>query len=67
MYNWNTDLSLLKKNPSTFTVWKLNQMINFGLHGERLDLKKVKKYWSKIETDTATRAFLKLLLWPKRS
>ena len=40
----------------------LNQLINFGLNGERLDLKQVKKHWLKIDTDPATKKFLKLII-----
>lgn len=48
-------------------IWKLEQLINFGLHGEKLDLTKVKTYWSKIHIDPPTRKFLKLLIWGKQS
>ncbi|KKR91417.1 MAG: hypothetical protein UU42_C0012G0014 [Candidatus Woesebacteria bacterium GW2011_GWA1_41_13b] len=62
MYNWNTDISRLKKNSHEFSLWRLNQLINFGLNGERLDLKQVKKHWLKIDTDPATKKFLKLII-----
>ena len=34
MHNWNTDTKILKKNPEEYAVWKLEQLINFGLDKE---------------------------------
>lgn len=67
VYNWNTDTSKLRKNKTEYTIWKLNQLINFGLGGEKLDLHQVRKHWSKISTDSATAKFLRLLIWGRRS
>ena len=36
MKNWSTDLNKLAKNPAAMAVWKLEQMVNFGLDGEKL-------------------------------
>lgn len=67
MYNWNTDTKLLKKDKVKYAIWKLNQLINFGLNGEKLDLELVKKHWFQIYTDDPTKKFLRLLLWGKQS
>lgn len=64
MYNWNTDLSKMDKKSESFTIWKLNQLINFGLNGEKLDLKLTKKYWSKLSLDPQRKKFLALIIWP---
>ena len=37
MYNWNTDTKELEKNPEEYTIWKLEQLINYGLDGEKLN------------------------------
>jgi hypothetical protein len=66
MFNWNTDTSAWDKKSDSYKVWRLEQLINFGLNGEKLDIKDVKKYWNKIETDSTTRKFLKLIIWGKR-
>ena len=66
MYNWNTDLNSFK-NEEESTVWKLNQLINFGLNGEKLNLRLVKKYWDKLYIDANRRKFLSLLIWGKTS
>lgn len=66
MYNWNTDVSAFK-GPEERTIWKLNQLINFGLNGEKLDLNLVKKFWSKLDLDPKRKSFLSLILWGKIS
>lgn len=63
MYNWNVDLKKWQNKDEKFLVWKLNQLINFGLGGEKLDLKLVKKYWNKLTLDPKRKKFLRLLLW----
>ena len=63
MYNWSTDEKKLKKNPETYTLWRLEQLINFGLRGEKINKKALKKYWDKIRIDPARRNFLKKILW----
>ena len=62
MYNWNTNISGFKKNSDSFRIWRLNQLINFGLNGEKLDLYQVKKYWQKLDLDPQRKKFLKLIL-----
>lgn len=62
MYNWSTNERALKKNPKKYIIWRLEQLINFGLGDEKLDKSDVKKYWSQIKIDPSRRAFLSLLL-----
>lgn len=49
MYNWSTDEEYLKKFPNEYERWRLLQLINYGLDGEKLDLKKLKKNWKQIK------------------
>lgn len=63
MYNWNVDLKKWDQKSEQFIIWKLNQLINFGLAGEKLDLKLVKKYWYKLKLDPKRKKFLRLLIW----
>lgn len=67
MYNWNTDLSKWDQKSESFIVWKLQQLINFGLNGEKLDLSLIKKYWLKLDLDPQRKKFLELILWSKQS
>lgn len=67
MYNWSTDIKTLSKFPKKYTVWKLEQLINFGLNGQRLDPKELKKYWNQLKIDPLYRKYLHFLLWPIQS
>ena len=67
MYNWSVDLNKLNKKPKSATIWKLEQAINFGLNGEKLNKRLTKKYWKKLHLDPARKKFLEFLLWPKKS
>ena len=62
MYNWSTNEAVLKRNPQEYAIWKIEQMVNFGLDGEKLKTTDLKKYWSRLTIDPARRKFLALLL-----
>lgn len=66
MYNWSVDEKQLKKYPEKYKIWKLEQMINWGLGGEKLDEKLLRKYWRKLFIDRPTRNYLEFLLWKKK-
>ena len=52
MYNWNIDEKYFKKHdPKGYEVWRLAQMINYGLDGEKLPLKKLKRLWPKVKNE----------------
>lgn len=63
MYNWSTNEQELKKDKEKYAIWKIEQMVNFGLDEEKLDEKLLKKYFLKINIDPARRKFLKLILY----
>lgn len=67
MYNWSTNISRLKKDPSAFKKWRLEQLISFGLGGEKINKKELRKYFSSLDIDQRKRDFLKFLLWPSRT
>lgn len=62
MYNWSTDTTKLSKYPEKYTIWKLEQLINFGLNGQKINLKKLKKYFSKLNIDPKKKKYLNFLL-----
>ena len=62
MRNWSTDTKRLKKNPDAYVVFKLEQMINFGLNGEKLPKDLLKKYWSQLNIDPSKKSYLRELL-----
>ena len=66
MYNWNIDTNNLKKNPEKYKIWKLEQSINFGLNGQKLNTNELKMYWSKLNIDPQRRKLFETWLWPKQ-
>jgi len=62
MKNWSTDTKKLIKNKDKFVIWKLEQLINFGLGKERIKKAELKKYWNVINIDPLKRKFLSLFI-----
>jgi len=67
MYNWSVDLKKLGKTSQEAKIWRLEQAINFGLNGQKLDKTTVKRFWQRLRLDPQRKRFLKILLWPKTS
>ena len=68
MYNWSTDEEKFKKkNPKKYKLWRITQLINYGLDGEKLSREEVKKAWPKIkdQLDPYARRAIEFLLWGK--
>lgn len=66
MYNWSVDLKELKKDKRQYKIWRLEQIINFGLGGEKIDKVELKKFWPFLRLDPNKKRFLSFLLWPKK-
>lgn len=62
MYNWSTDEAELKKDPTAYAIWRLEQLINFGLDGEKISEKELRHYLPQLNLDPARRRFIELLL-----
>ena len=69
MYNWSVDEKYLKKFPQQYKLWKLKQIISYGLDGEKLDKEEVINNWDGLKNrlDLNRRRFLEFLLWNKQS
>ena len=67
MYNWSTDEEKLKRDPELYAIWKLEQMINFGLGGEKLDHKLLVRHWDRLALDPHRKKYLAFLLYGERS
>ena len=69
MYNWSVDTTRLKKYPKKYKLWKLEQMISYGLDDDKLDKNEVIENWNYLKNrlDPTRRKFLEFLLWPKQS
>lgn len=63
MYNWNVDTTKLKKDKKKYTIWKLEQMVNFGIGKRRISKVLLRKYWSELNLDPKRKKFLELILW----
>ena len=69
MYNWSVDKKKFKKeHPKNYKLWRLTQLINYGLDGEKLDRVEVKSAWSKIKDrlDPHLKNYLEFILWPQK-
>jgi len=67
MYNWSIDEEKFKKaDPKGYKIWRLEQMINFGLGEEKLNADELKKYFNKLTIDEYAKKYLEFLLWPKK-
>jgi len=62
MKNWSVDIKFLSKFPEKYEIWKLEQLINYGLDGEKLNEKKLRKYLPKLDIDPQKRKYLEFLL-----
>jgi hypothetical protein len=66
MYNWSTDIKKLKKHKDKYRIWKMEQMINFGLQNEKLNKRELKKIWPELNIDKLKKKYLAWLLWPQK-
>ena len=66
MHNWSTKTTTLRKDADKYTVWRLEQLINFGLDGAKLSRKELIKNWDKLDVDPDRKRFLKLIIWPEK-
>ena len=62
MYHWSVDVDFLKKYPEKYRIWRLEQLINFGLQKEKLSKKELVKYFGYLDLDSSKRKYLKFLL-----
>lgn len=68
MINWSTDEKKFKKlYPKQYRLWRLTQLINYGLDGEKLNRDEVIKAWPKIkdDLDPNTAVYFNYILWGK--
>lgn len=61
---WDYDIKELKKTKEGRSLI-LERMINYGPGGEKINLKKVKKNWSRLNLHPLARRLCELLIWGK--
>lgn len=62
MRNWSVNESVLKKYPEKYNIWKLEQLINFGLGNEKLSPQSLKKNINKLDIDPLKKRYLQFLI-----
>ena len=62
MYNWSIDTKALSKYPEKYAIWKLEQLINFGLNGQKINSDELKKYFNRLHIDPQKKKYLSFLL-----
>lgn len=62
MRNWSTDTTELKKDKKQYAIWRLEQMVNFGLEGKKINRIELKKYWEMLYLDPNKKRYLAMLL-----
>lgn len=62
MYNWTVDTVFLKKYSDKYHIWKLEQLINFGLKLEKIDKVFLKTHINKLRIDPDKKKFMKFIL-----
>lgn len=69
MHNWSVDEKYLSRFPKKYKLWRLEQMLSYGLDGEKLDEKEIITNWEylKKRLDPKRRQLFEFLLWPKLS
>lgn len=66
MYNWSIDTKELKKDKKQYKIWRLEQLINFGLGKEKIQQSELKEYWGLLNLDPNKKRYLSFLLWPQK-
>ena len=62
MRNWSTDTKILAQNPEQEKIWRLEQLVNFGLGEEKLSRQDLIKYLPKLHLDPQKKKGLEFLL-----
>jgi hypothetical protein len=66
MYNWSVNTSRLKKNLKKYTIWQLEQLINYGLGEKKLNKQELKKYFKELNISQDKKAYLTYILYGKK-
>lgn len=69
-YNWShiDEEAMKREDPEKYRRWRIVQLLNYGLEGEKLDKKEVIELWPEIkdEVEPYTRRAIEFLIWGKR-
>ena len=62
MRNWSVNEKALKEYPVKFRLWRLEQLINYGLDGEKINADELREALPKLTLDPAKKRYLQFLL-----
>ena len=62
MKHWSVNTKELSKDLSAFTVWKLENSINFGLRNGKIKRNELLAHWDILDIDPHKKEFLSLIL-----
>jgi hypothetical protein len=62
--HWSVDEEKLKADKEKYTIWQLEQRINFNIGEGKIDKNQIIKYWNKIDIDPYKRKALSLVIQP---
>lgn len=65
MNNWSSDLTKWDKKSDEYQIWRLEQLINFGLGEEKISMETYQKYKKSIKIDSEKQHFLSFLIKSK--
>ncbi|MBI5152415.1 hypothetical protein HZA39_02680 [Candidatus Peregrinibacteria bacterium] len=66
MYNWSTDTQEISKDEIAYSIWKMEQLINFGLGNSKIKKQKLLQLMPSLDIDPAKKKYLSFLLWQKK-
>ena len=61
--HWSVDIKEIEKDTEIFTVWKLEQWVNWGIGNNKASKADLIKYWNKLDIDEWKRKALSLALF----
>jgi len=62
MKNWTVDTKHLKKFPQKFKNWQLEQLINFGLDGQKIPRRDLENNINDLHLDPDKKRYIQFLL-----
>ncbi|OGJ42645.1 hypothetical protein A3B60_02750 [Candidatus Peregrinibacteria bacterium RIFCSPLOWO2_01_FULL_39_12] len=66
MYNWSINTKEIRKDKATYSIWKLEQLINFGMGNSKIKKQKLLQLMPSLDIDPAKKKYLSFLLWPRK-
>ena len=67
MRNWSTNTQRLQENHDKYSIWKLEQLLNYGLkEGETIERSLLEKYLPDLNIDKDTRNLIEYILYGKK-